>query len=47
MAGARKFRLSEVARQDLMSANPETAKITGIPYMLEAQDDVARKILTQ
>jgi hypothetical protein len=47
MAGARKFKLSEIDRDDLMSANPETAKVTGIPYMLEAQDNVARKILTQ
>jgi hypothetical protein len=47
MAGARKFRLADVTRDDLMSANKETAEVSGIPYMLEAQDDIARKILTQ
>ena len=45
MAGARKFRLSEIARDDLMSANRETAEITGIPFMCDAQNDSALAIL--
>ncbi|MDP3980316.1 MAG: glutamate synthase-related protein, partial [Chlamydiota bacterium] len=38
MAGARKFKLSEISRSDLMSANRETAAETGIPYMTDFQD---------
>lgn len=45
MAGARKFSLSQIARDDLMSANRETEAMTGIPFMTEAQDELARKIL--
>ncbi|MGM0485530.1 MAG: hypothetical protein ACQESR_02065 [Planctomycetota bacterium] len=46
MAGARKFNLSELARDDLMAANKETAEASGIPYMLEAQDESAKSVLT-
>ena len=45
MAGARKFKLSEIARDDLMAANFDTAKVTGIPYLTEAQHDRALAIL--
>ncbi len=45
MAGARKFRLSELSRSDLLASNRETAKETGIPFMTEWQDEVARGIL--
>jgi hypothetical protein len=45
MAGARKFSLSEVTRDELMSANRETAEETGIPYMADALDDSAKAIL--
>jgi hypothetical protein len=45
MAGARKFKLSEINRDDLISANQETAEVSGIPYMLEALDDKAKEIL--
>ena len=47
MAGARKFKLSEIARDDLMAANHETAQVTGIPYMTDAQHDRALTILQQ
>lgn len=47
MAGARKFRLDTIARDDLMSANQETARITGIPYMGDALDEQARNIITR
>ncbi len=46
MAGARKFNLSEINRTDLMSANRETAEISGIPFMTDIQDDTAKQILT-
>jgi len=45
MAGARKFNLSEITRDDLMAANRETAKETGIAYMTEALDASAQAIL--
>ena len=45
MAGARKFNLDEISRDDLMSANRETAVETGIPHMSDAQDESARKII--
>jgi glutamate synthase domain-containing protein 2 len=46
MAGARKFSLSELSRDDLFSANRETEKETKISFMTEALDDVAREILS-
>jgi len=45
MAGARKFKLSAIDRSDLMSANRETEEVTGIPFMTEAFDNEAKKIL--
>ena len=45
MAGARKFNISEITRNELMSANRETEAETGIPYMSDALDDKAKKIL--
>jgi glutamate synthase domain-containing protein 2 len=45
MAGARKFKLSEIKRSDLVSANRETAEVTGIPFMTDANDDRAKAVL--
>jgi glutamate synthase domain-containing protein 2 len=45
MAGARKFSVSAISRDDLFSANSETEEVTGIPFITEAEDDVAKKIL--
>jgi len=45
MAGARKFRLDEMARTDLMAANRETAAETGITYVTDASDEQAKEIL--
>ncbi|MEZ4483889.1 MAG: glutamate synthase-related protein [Syntrophotaleaceae bacterium] len=45
LAGARKFSLTQIAREDLMAANRETAAETGLPYLTEAEDDRARQIL--
>jgi hypothetical protein len=45
MAGARKFKLSEINRSDLIAANRETAKETGLAYITEAQHESALSIL--
>lgn len=45
MAGSRKFNLSEISRNELYSANRETEKETGIPYMTSINDEKAKKIL--
>lgn len=45
MAGARRFALSEISRCDIASANRETERETGIPFITDAQDEAARKIL--
>ncbi len=45
MAGARKFSLSEIDRNDLMAANRETAVETGISYMTDAQSSKANEIM--
>jgi glutamate synthase domain-containing protein 2 len=45
MAGARKFKLDEISRDDLLAANKETAEITGLSYLTEAEDEKAMAIL--
>ncbi|MFC1467680.1 glutamate synthase-related protein [Verrucomicrobiota bacterium] len=45
MAGARKFNIPEIRRTDIMSANRETERETGIPFMTDMDDDKARKII--
>jgi hypothetical protein len=45
MAGARKFSIQELSRDDLMAANRETAEVAGIPYMTDAQDERALAVL--
>ena len=45
MAGARKFSLPEITRDDLFAANRETEAVTGIPYITEALDASAKAIL--
>ncbi len=45
MAGARKFNLKELNKSDLMSANKEVERVTGIPYMTDALDGEAIDIL--
>ena len=45
MAGARRFSLDKITRDDLMAANRETAEVSGIPYMTDAQNDRALDIL--
>ncbi len=45
MAGARKFSLPSMNRSDLFSSNRETAEVTGIPFITDVADDIAKKIL--
>jgi hypothetical protein len=45
MAGARKFSLDKITRQDLFSGNRETARETGIPMVGDINDEGAKKIL--
>ncbi|MDR2549988.1 MAG: FMN-binding glutamate synthase family protein [Desulfobulbus sp.] len=45
MAGARKFRMNTLSRNDLFAGNRETAKETGITYITDANDESAKKIL--
>ena len=45
LAGARKFKLNEIDRSDLISANRETEEITKIPFMTDALDEQAKAIL--
>jgi glutamate synthase domain-containing protein 2 len=47
MAGARKFALDQIKREDLMAANRATAEVAGIPYMTDAQNDSALEILSE
>lgn len=47
MAGARKFRLSDISRDDLFAANRETEKETGIKFMTDVNDELAKKILNE
>lgn len=45
LAGARKFSVSAISREDLFSCNRETEEVTGIPFVTEAEDDKAKEIL--
>ncbi len=47
MAGKRNFKLSLVSRKDLMALTEEAAKISGIPYVMEAYRQEAEKILAE
>jgi glutamate synthase domain-containing protein 2 len=45
MAGARHFRLSNISRSDLMSLTEECARITRIPYVMDAYREEAEEII--
>ena len=45
MAGARKFSLEQISRNDIAAANRETEAETGIPFITDVQDELARKVL--
>ncbi|MBM4447120.1 MAG: FMN-binding glutamate synthase family protein [Chloroflexi bacterium] len=46
MAGARCFSVPAISRNDLMSLTEDCAKVTGIPYLMDAYRKEAVKILT-
>ncbi len=45
MAGARKFSLKYVDRNDLVSLTKDAAEVTGIPYVMESDIEEAERIL--
>ena len=45
MAGARKFSLDRISRNELMSGNRETAAETGIPHVSDFNDESAKRII--
>jgi hypothetical protein len=45
LAGVRKFSIKGISREDIFSANRETEKETGIPFMTDISDEKAKKIL--
>jgi len=45
MAGARSFRLDTLKRTDLIALTEEAAKISGIPYVMDAYREEAERIL--
>ncbi len=47
MAGSRNFNLSTISRKDVMSLSKEASKVSGIPYVMEAYEDEAEKILKE
>jgi len=47
MAGSRNFRISTISRKDLMALTEEAAKISGIPYVMDAYKEEAEKILEE
>ena len=47
MAGARRFNVADISRDNLFAANRETEKETGIKYMTDINDEIAKKILAE
>lgn len=47
MAGSRNFRINTISRRDLMALTEEAAKISGIPYVMEAYRREAEAVLNQ
>jgi len=45
MAGSRKFSIPSIGRHDLMALTEEAAKISGIPYVMEAYREEAYEII--
>lgn len=45
LAGVRKFNISEIRRNELFSANRDTERETGIRFMTDVADDIAKEIL--
>ena len=47
MAGSRNFKLSTISRNDLIALTEEAAKVSGIPYVMDAYREEAEKILEE
>jgi len=47
MAGSRNFNLSTITRRDVMALTEESARISGIPYVMDAYMKEAKQILTK
>jgi glutamate synthase domain-containing protein 2 len=45
MAGSRNFKVSTISRKDLMALTEEAAKISGIPYVMDAYREEALQII--
>ena len=45
MGGARKFGVDYIDRTDIAAINRETANETGIPFITDQDDDMARQIV--
>lgn len=45
MAGSRNFRVSTISRNDLMALTEEAAKVSGIPYIMDAYRREAELII--
>lgn len=45
MAGSRNFRLATLSRRDLMALTEEAARVSGVPYVMDAYRDEAMAIL--
>ena len=45
MAGSRNFRLGTITRKDVMALTEEAARVSGIPYVMDAYREEAEKIL--
>jgi len=45
MAGTRNFRVSAISRQDLMALTEEAAKVSNVPYVMEAYREEAEAII--
>ncbi len=47
MAGSRNFKISTISRRDIMALTEEAAKISGVPYVMEAYREEAESILEE
>jgi glutamate synthase domain-containing protein 2 len=47
MAGSRNFNISEISRKDVMALTEEASKISGIPYVMNAYNEEANRILDE
>ena len=47
MAGSRNFRISTISRKDLMALTEDAAKVSGVPYVMDAYKEEAQRILDE